>query len=103
MRTSTRWIVRDFGDVASNSAATRTVSLRTNNLKTPGDFVVESAESTVSGVAVAVKPGANKGEFEITLQLEQDAKPGVLDGNVLIHTNDRWHPLVTIPIKGTIR
>ena len=47
----------------------------------------------------AVPPG----EYEVTLQVAKDAKPGALDGNVLIHTSDRVQPLVTIPIKGTVK
>jgi hypothetical protein len=94
----------NFGEVApSDTAATRTVTLRSNNLKTPEAFVVTKAESGIAGVTAEVKPTANKGEYEVTLQVAKNAKPGVIDGNVLIHTSDHVNPLVTIPVKGTVK
>jgi hypothetical protein len=94
----------NFGEVApSDTAATRTVMLRTNNLKTPESFVVDKVESGVAGVSAAVKATDRKGEYEVTLQIAKDAKPGALDGSVLIHTNDSSKPVVTVPIKGTVK
>jgi len=94
----------NFGEVApTDSAATRSVILRTNNLKTPEVFVVNKVESTVPGVTANVKPTQNKGEYEVTLQVAPSAKPGDVDGNVTIYTNDKVNPVVTVPIKGTIK
>ena len=94
----------NFGEVApSDSAATRTITLRSNNLKTPETFSVTKVESGVAGVTADVKPTANKGEYEITLQVAKDSKAGNLDGSVLIHTNDKVKPVVTIPVKGTVK
>ena len=85
------------------TAATRTVILRSNDLKSPDRFVVEKAESGLAEVTAAIKPTDKKGEFELTLQVAKDAKPGTLDGSVLVHTNDSIKPLVTIPVKGTVK
>ena len=94
----------NFGEVAAtDTAATRTIILRSNDLKTPEKFVVDKAESGVAGVTAAVKPTANKGEYELTLQVAKDAKPGAIEGSVLVHTNDAIRPLVTIPIKGMVK
>lgn len=94
----------NFGEVApTDSAATRTILLRSNDLKTPENFTVSKVESGVAGVSAAVKPTANKGEFEVTLQVAKDSKPGALDGAVLIHTSDKVKPVVTIPVKGTVK
>jgi hypothetical protein len=94
----------NFGDVApTDSAATRVVVLRSNDLKTPERLVVDKAESGVAGVTAAVKPTDKKGEYELTLQIAKDAKPGVLDGSVLVHTNDTVKPIITIPVKGTVK
>lgn len=94
----------NFGDVApTDTAATRVIMLRSNDLKTPERFAVTKAESGVAGVTAAVKPTDKKGEFELTLQVAKDAKPGTLDGTVLVHTNDSVKPLVTIPVKGTVK
>jgi len=94
----------NFGEVApSDVAATRTILLRSNNLKTPETFQVVKAESNVPGVLVSVNPTTNKGEFEVTVQLDKEAKSGALDGTVTIETNDKVHPLVTIPVKGMVK
>jgi hypothetical protein len=94
----------NFGEVsAADTAATRTVTLRSNSLKTPETFVVTGADSAVTGVTAAVKPTANKGEYEVTLQVSKDAKPGLIDGNIIIHTSDKTKPTVTIPVKGSVK
>lgn len=94
----------NFGEVApTDSAATRSVVLRSNNLKAPETFVVNKVESSVPGVTAAVKPTQNKGEFEVTVQVAPNAKLGEVDGNVTIYTNDKVNPVVTVPIKGTIK
>jgi hypothetical protein len=94
----------NFGEVsASDTAATRTIMLKSNHLTEPGRFIVDKAESGVAGVTATVKPTANKGEYELTLQVAKDAKPGVLDGSILVHTNDTMKPVVTIPVRGTVK
>src|SRR5664279_940203 len=94
----------NFGEVTPvDVAATRMVILHSNNMKTPESFVVSKAESSNSAVVTSVKPGANKGEYEVTLQIAKDAKPGDLDGTVTIFTNDKVIPIVTVPLKATIK
>lgn len=94
----------NFGEVApSDTAATRAITLRSNNLKMPETFTVTKAESSIPGVMASVKPAANKGEYEVTLQVAKDAKPGDLDGQVKIYTNDKINPVVTVPVKGTVK
>ncbi len=39
----------------------------------------------------------------MTLQVTKDAKPGDIDGAVKIYTNDPMRPVVTVPIRGTIK
>ena len=94
----------NFGEVApADSAATRVITLHSNNLKTPEVFTVMKAESSTPFVLTSVKPGANKGDYEVTLQIAKDAKPGDLDGTVKISTSDKITPVVTVPLKGTIK
>lgn len=94
----------NFGEVvATESAATRTVLLKSNNLKAPETFVVTKAESSVPGVSAAVKPTANKGEYEVTLQVAKNAPAGDVTGGVKIFTNDKVRPEVVVPVKGTIK
>lgn len=94
----------NFGEVTPmDPAATRSVVLRSNNLKAPESFVVSKAESNVPGVTAAVKPTANKGEYEVTLQVDKNARPGDVNGDVKIYTNDKVNPVVTVPVKGTIK
>jgi uncharacterized protein DUF1573 len=94
----------NFGEVSpADTAATRIVTLRSNDLKTPEAFVVTKAESGVPGVTTSIKPTDKKGEYEVTLQVGKDAKPGAIDGNVTVYTSDKVKPMVVIPIKGTIK
>ena len=94
----------NFGEVApSDSAATRSVLLRSNDTKTPEKFMVTKVESSVPAVMTSIKPGANKGEYEVTLQLAKDSKPGDIDGTVKIFTSDKINPVVTVPVKGTVK
>ena len=94
----------NFGEVApSDSAATRTISIRSNNLKAPAGFSVTKVESGVAGVTADVKPTDRPGEYSVTLQVAKDAKPGALDGNVTIYTSDKAKPTVVVPVKGTIK
>jgi hypothetical protein len=94
----------NFGEItAADSAATRTISIRSNNLKTPGAFSVTKVESGVAGVTANVVPTDKPGEYSVTLQVAKDAKPGPVDGNVTIHTSDTAKPMVVIPVKGTIK
>jgi Protein of unknown function (DUF1573) len=94
----------NFGEVASNdTAATRTIVVRSNDLKMPERFQVTKVESSLPAIAAAVKPTANKGEFEVTLQVAKDAKPGDVEGTVKIYTNNEVNPIVTVPMKATVK
>jgi hypothetical protein len=94
----------NFGEVApTDSAATRSVVLRSMDLKKPEAFVVTKAESSLAGVKAEVKPTANKGEYEVTLQVAKDAKVGDLDGTVKIYTSDKINPVVMVPVRGTVK
>jgi hypothetical protein len=94
----------NFGEVApSDNAATRSILLHSNDTKTPEKFLVTKAESSLPGVITSVKPAANKGEYEVTLQIAKDTKPGDLDGTVKIYTSDKMNPVVTVPVKGTVK
>ncbi len=94
----------NFGEVTfSDTAATRTVLLRSNNLKTPETFVVNKVESSVPGVTALLKPTDKKGEYEVTLQVAKTAKPGDLAGEITIHTTDKIKPVVTIPVKAMVK
>jgi hypothetical protein len=94
----------NFGEVApTDPAATRGVILHSNSLKTPEMFNVTKAETSIPGVTASVKPTDHKGEYEVTLQVAKDAKPGDLDGTLKIYTNDKITPVVTLPVKGVVK
>lgn len=96
--------VVNFGEVTpTDTAASRTVLLHSNDLKNPERFSVTHVESSSPFVTASVKPGANKGDYEVMLQVAKDAKPGDIDGTVKIHTNDKMNPLVTVPVKATVK
>lgn len=94
----------NFGEVApTDTAAKRTVTVRSNSLRNPAGFVVTKAESGVAGVSADVKATGKPGEYEVTLEIAKDAKPGALDGNITIHTSDTVKPTATIPVKGSVK
>jgi hypothetical protein len=94
----------NFGEVAvSDAGATRSVLLHSNDMKTPEQFVVTKVESNVPSITTAFKPLAQKGDYEVTLQVAKDAKPGDIDGTVKIYTSDKINPVVTLPVKGTVK
>lgn len=94
----------NFGEITpTDNGATRIVMLKSNDLKTPDHFVVTKAETSTPLVGATIKPTPNKGEYEVTLQISKDAKPGDIDGSVKIFTSDKINPIVTVPIKGTIK
>ena len=96
--------VLNFGEVApSDPAATRSVLLHSNDLKTPEQFAVTRVESSTPAVTTAFKALAQKGDYEVTLQVSKDAKPGDIDGTVKIYTSDKINPVVTLPVKGTVK
>ncbi len=94
----------NFGEVApTDPAAMRSIILRSNNRNAPDTFSVTKAESSIAGLSASVKPTANKGEYEVTLQVGKDVKAGELDGSVKIYTNDTISPVVTVPVRGTVK
>ena len=94
----------NFGEVApSDAAATRSVLLHSNDVKTPENFVVTKVESDVPSITTAFKPLAQKGDYEVTLAVAKNAKPGDVDGTVKIYTTDKVNPVVTLPVKATIK
>lgn len=94
----------NFGEVApTDVAASRAITVRSNDLKTPEKFKVTKVESSLPTITTAVKPGANKGEYEVTLQVSHDAKPGDVEGTVKIYTNDQVNPVITVPVKATVK
>ncbi|MEK6374377.1 MAG: DUF1573 domain-containing protein [Acidobacteriota bacterium] len=96
--------VMNFGEVApSDVAASRAIVIRSNDLKTPERLQVTKAESSSPMITTSVKAGANKGEYEVTLQVAKNAKPGDVEGTVTIYTNDQVNPVVTVPVKATVK
>ncbi len=94
----------NFGEVSpSDTGATRVVRLRSNDLKTPEAFVVTKAESGVPGLTTTIAATDKKGEYEVTLQVGKDAKPGAIDGNVTLYTSDKVKSTVVIEVKGTVK
>jgi hypothetical protein len=94
----------NFGEVsAADPAATRFIVLHSNNLRTPEVFSVTKAESSIPGVLTTINPTTTRGEYQVTLQVSKDAKVGDIEGNVKIYTNDKIMPVVTVPVRGTIK
>ena len=93
-----------FGEVAPHDvAATRTITVRSNDLKSPASFSVKKVVSTAPAVTATLAPTANSGEYEVTLQIARGAAPGAFKGEIQIETSSTAMPSFTIPIAGTVR
>lgn len=96
--------VMNFGEVApTDAAATRSVLLHSNDLKAPERFSVTKVESSNPAITTSYKAGVQKGDYEVTLQVAKNAKPGDIDSTVKIYTTDTVNPVVTLPVKATVK
>jgi uncharacterized protein DUF1573 len=96
--------VLNFGEVApTDAAATRSVLLHSNDLKAPERFSVTKVESSTPAITTSYKAGVQKGDYEVTLQVAKNAKPGDIDSTVKIYTTDTVNPVVTLPVKATVK
>jgi len=96
--------VMNFGEVApTDAAATRSVVLHSNDVKMPERFSVTKVESSSPAITTSYKAGVQKGDYEVMVQVAKDAKPGDIDATVKIYTNDTVTPVVTLPVKGTVK
>jgi hypothetical protein len=69
----------------------------------PERFSVTKVESSNAAITTSYKAGAQKGDYEVMVQVAKDAKPGDIDATVKIYTNDTVTPVVTLPVKGTVK
>ncbi|HXI11537.1 MAG TPA: DUF1573 domain-containing protein [Thermoanaerobaculia bacterium] len=95
----------NFGEVApTDPEANRAITIRSNDLKAASAFQVTKAVSSAPAqFTTEMKATEKPGEFEITLKLVKNAKEGDIDGSVTIYTTDKINPVVTLPVKGTIK
>lgn len=97
--------VLNFSEVApTDTAATRTITVQSNDRTVPGEFKITKVESSAPGMFVAeAKPTDTPGRYEVTVTLAKDAKAGAIDGNLKIHTSDKFTPVFTLPVRGTVK
>lgn len=97
-------VVLNFGEVApADSAASRTVSIRSNDKNTT-DFSVVKVESSAPALFTAeVVPSTQPGVVDIKVSVAKNAKPANIDGTVTITTSDKLVPVSTIPVKGVVK
>ena len=80
--------------------ATRVVRF-VNNGKTP----IEAGKVTVEDpkLSATIKPGQKPNSFEIRLNIPAGYRPPPEGTALLIHTNDKEQPIITVPIKRSLR
>jgi len=95
----------NFGEVApSDPEASRLITVRSNDPKDAASFQLIKVESSLPAMfSAAMKATDKPGEYEVTLKVAKDAKAGDIDGSVRIYTSDKINPVVTLPVKGTIK
>lgn len=96
--------VVNFGEVsASDVAATRTISLKTNDREALDAFKVTKVESDNPAVQVEARPAGEPGTFEVTVRIDEKAKAGEFAGNLKIYTTDKFTPVYTVPVRGSVK
>lgn len=96
--------VLNFGDVAaSDPAATRTVTLKSNSRTAPQEFKVTKVESSTPAVVAESKASNDPGSYEVTVRVAQPAAAGAIHGDLRIYTTDPHNPVYTLPLRGSIR
>lgn len=94
----------NFGEVVvGDDASTREISVRSNNKTDTSAFKVTKVESTVPAVSAELAPSTTAGEYTVKLKVAKGAKAGDLDGAVKIYTSDKLNPVVTVPVKATVK
>ena len=97
--------VLNFSEVGpADAAATRTITVQSNDKTVPGEFKITKVESTNPKTFTAeAKPTDTPGRFEVTVKVAKEAKSGSIDGNVKIYTSDKLNPIFTLPVRGTVK
>lgn len=96
--------VLNFGDVtATDPAATRTITLKSNSRTAPQEFKVTKVESTTPALVAESKASTDPGSYEVTVRVAQPAAVGAIDGNLRIYTTDPHNPVYTLPVRGSIK
>jgi len=95
----------NFGEVApTDPEANRAITVRSNDTKSAAAFQITRVESSSPAqFTTEMKATEKAGEYEVTLKLAKNAKEGDIDGSVTIYTTDTINPVVTLPVKGTIK
>lgn len=94
----------NFGEVTSaDTAAVRTISVRTNRTETADQFQITKVESSNAAVTAEAKAATAPGTYEVTVKVNKGAKAGAIEGDLKIYTNDPSRPVFTLPLSGTVK
>lgn len=96
--------VLNFGEVVpAEAAAERSVTLRSNDPKSPQTFKVTKVESSSPMFTAEARPTDQAGEYQVMVKVAKGAKAGDIDGKLKIFTSDSINPIYELPVKGTIK
>jgi len=96
--------ILNFGEVTpAEAAAERSITLRSNDQKSPQMFKVTKVESSSPMFTAVAKPTEQAGEYQVMVKVAKGAKAGNIDGKLKIYTSDSINPVFELPVKGTIK
>lgn len=98
--------VVNFGEVATaeETAATRTVMIKSNIKENPGELKVTKVDSSDPKLMVGeFSPTETPGVYQVKVKLAKDAKPGPFNAILTIHTNDKVKDVHTLTVKGAVK
>jgi hypothetical protein len=95
--------VVNFGEVASDGASEKIVTIQSNNRQAMADFRVSGVESNVQGIIAEAVATEQPGIFEVSIKIASTAKPGEFNGKLQIHTNDPIRPMAEIAVRGLVK
>ena len=94
----------NFGEVTPvDTAATRVITVHSNDSSHMDHFAVKKVESSTPAVVADFKPSQAPGDYDVTLRIAKSAMPGDIKGDVKIYTTDPGTPVVSVGLGGTVK
>jgi Protein of unknown function (DUF1573) len=97
--------VLNFGEMPADNftSEVRSITIQTNDRNTPQQFKLEKVETTIPQLTAEAKPLDQPGTYEVRVKVASGAKPGDFAGQVKITTNDKFNPVTTVAVRGSLK
>ncbi len=89
----------NFTELLYGTGAKQDLSIK--SIADPG-FEISKVESNRPDVVTTLKKDKEKNEYIVTASIKKDAKQGMINGKLIIHTNSKNMKKVTVPFFGRV-